>query len=57
MPLKKPPPRNEKPQSERFIEAARKIEASESPGAFDDAFKKVVPQRPLKVASNQKTDE
>jgi len=42
MPAKKPPPKNEKPQRERFIDTAREIEADESGKAFDRAFGKVV---------------
>lgn len=42
MPAKKPPPKDERPQRERFIETAREIEADETGKAFDQAFKKIV---------------
>ncbi len=49
MPAKKPPPKDEKPQRERFIDAAREIEADESGKSFERAFKKAVPNaRPPK---------
>jgi hypothetical protein len=41
MPARKPPSPNEKPQSERFIEAARKIGASEEATDFEKVFAKV----------------
>lgn len=41
MPAKKPKP-EEKPQSERFIETAKEIEADETKEGFERAFKKVV---------------
>ena len=41
MPGRKPKP-DEKPQRERFIEAAREIGANENPDAFEKAFKLVV---------------
>lgn len=43
MPAKKPKP-DEKPQSERFIEAAREAEADETEEGFERAFKKIVPE-------------
>jgi hypothetical protein len=43
---KKPP--DKRPQSERFKEAARTIEADESGKKFDEAFAKIVPKRPAK---------
>lgn len=49
MPKKKPPDPNEKPQHERFKEAAREIGADESGKAFEGAFGKIVP--PKKVQS------
>jgi hypothetical protein len=42
MPAKKPKP-DEKPQRERFIEAAREIGADETQEGFEKAFKRVVP--------------
>jgi transposase-like protein len=41
MPAKKPPNPDEKPQKERFIEAAKKAEVD--PDAFDRALKKILP--------------
>lgn len=43
MPAKKPPPKDEKPQRERFIEAAKAAEVDESGKAFEQAVKKVAP--------------
>lgn len=43
MPKKKPPDPNEKPQHERFKEAAREIGADKNPEAFERAFGKIVP--------------
>lgn len=40
MPAKKPKP-DEKPQSERFVEAAREIGAGETQEGFERAFKRV----------------
>lgn len=40
-----PPPKADNPeQSRRFIDMAREVEADESPGALDRAFKRVVPR-------------
>lgn len=41
MPAKKPKP-EEKPQHERFIEAAREVEADETEKGAEKAFEKVV---------------
>lgn len=43
MPKKKPMPKDEKPQSERFKEVARNIGADESGEKFERAVKKIVP--------------
>jgi hypothetical protein len=43
MPKKKPPDPSEKPQHERFKEAAKKIGADESGEKFERAFEKIVP--------------
>ena len=43
MPAKKPPPKDEKPQRERFMEAAKDVQADESGKEFERAVKKVVP--------------
>ena len=44
MPARKPK-MDEKPQSERFIETARKIGADEAPEAFERVFKQIVQPR------------
>lgn len=43
MPKRKPPDPKEKPQHERFKEAAREIEADESGKKFEEAFGRIVP--------------
>lgn len=45
MPKKNPPDPNEKPQHDRFKEAAREIGADESGKAFEKAFGKIVPPK------------
>ena len=45
MPAKKPPNPNEKPQHERFKEAANKIEADTTGKDFERAFARVVPPK------------
>ncbi len=50
MPAKKPKP-DEKPQRERFIEAAREIGADETQEGFERAFEKVI--SPATLARNQ----
>jgi len=42
MPAKKPPPRNEKPQKQRFMEAAKDTGADVSGREFERAVKQVV---------------
>lgn len=45
---RKPPPSKRKAdpkQFERFVEAARKAEVDEDPGALDRAFEKIVPPK------------
>lgn len=42
MPSRKPPPSDEKPQRDRFIETARAIGASEDPAEFEKVFREVV---------------
>lgn len=48
MPKKKPADPNEKPQHERFKEAAKELGADKNAEAFERAFGKIVP--PKKVA-------
>jgi hypothetical protein len=45
MPARKPRPPDEKPQRERFIEAAREHGVSEDPEDFERAFRQVVKPR------------
>jgi hypothetical protein len=52
MPAKKPKP-DEKPQSERFIETARQIEADETAEGFEKAFSHVVRQKPKLPEKNE----
>lgn len=47
MPARKPPPPDEKPQYERFLEAAREHGTSEDPEVFERVFAKVV--KPARV--------
>ena len=42
----KPKKKNDKPQSERFKEIARKLEVDESGKTFNEAFTKILPSRP-----------
>jgi hypothetical protein len=51
--MKAKPKEDDPKQSERFKEAARKAEVDENPGAFDEAFKKVVPPKPPKDRTPQ----
>ena len=47
MPARKPPQPDEKPQRERFLEAAREHGTSEDPEVFERVFAKVVkPTKP-----------
>lgn len=43
MPARKPPPPHEKPQFERFLEAAREVEAAETDEGLDKVVRKVLP--------------
>lgn len=43
MPKRKPPPKDEKPQRERFLEAAKDVEAESTGKAFERAVRKIVP--------------
>jgi hypothetical protein len=52
MPAKKPKP-DEKPQNERFIEAAREVGADETQKGFEEAFEKIIhPTSPPKSQKN-----
>jgi hypothetical protein len=48
MPTRKPRPPDEKPQRERFIEAAREHGASEDPEDFERVFRQVVKPQAIK---------
>ena len=56
MPARKPPPPDEKPQRERFIETAREIGASENPEDFERAFKAVMRAPNQKKRENEDQD-
>jgi len=45
MAMKKKPPKDTRPQSERFIEAAKNSGADESGKAFEKAFRKVMAKK------------
>ena len=45
MPAKKPRPKGEKPQRERFIETAKDLDAEAGKAEFERAIKKIVPKR------------
>jgi hypothetical protein len=51
MPARKPPAPDEKPQIERFIEAAREHGASEDPEEFERIFRRIV--KPKTTESGQ----
>lgn len=51
MAAKKKAPKDERPQSERFIEAAKMSGADESGKAFEKAFKKIAKPRKLGKAA------
>lgn len=44
MPGKKPKPKDEKPQRERFLDTAKQAEAGEDKAAFERAFRAVAPK-------------
>ena len=44
MPAKKPRPKDEKPQRERFIEKAKELDAENGKAAFERAVKKILPK-------------
>lgn len=54
MPARKPPAPDEKPQRERFIEAAREHGASEDPEDFERAFRQVVRPKVTTVPHSKK---
>ena len=52
MPAKKPRPKDEKPQRERFLETAKDLDAENGKAEFERAFKKVVPAKQLRKGSS-----
>lgn len=50
MPKKSTPPLNDEERAKRIRETAREIEASETKGEFERAFKKIV--KPKKITSS-----
>jgi hypothetical protein len=51
MPKRNPPPPDEKPQRDRFIETAREIGTSEDPEDFERVFRKVMKPNVIPTAS------
>jgi hypothetical protein len=43
MPVRKPRPKDEKPQFERFLETVRKVEAGETDEELERALEKIAP--------------
>jgi hypothetical protein len=56
MQAKKTPKPDDPAEYRRFLETARKVEADETPGSFDRAFKKLIgaPKRNEKLSKNVK---
>ena len=54
---KKPPKSNQKPQRERFIEAAREAGANETDNEFERALSKIVPPKRRKLSLNGNKDK
>jgi hypothetical protein len=52
MPARKPRPKDEKPQFERFIETVREVEADETDETLDRAIRKIVPARGGSIKPN-----
>jgi hypothetical protein len=54
MPARKPRPKDEKPQFERFLETVRKVEAGETDEELERALEKIAPPKkgkPIKSPS------
>lgn len=45
MPARKPRPKDEKPQFERFLETVRKVEAGETDEELERAIEKITPPK------------
>ena len=54
MPARKPPPPDEKPQFERFIETARAIGAADTDEALDRVIGKIAREKIIKSAPPDK---
>jgi len=50
MPARKPPPPDEKPQFERFLETAREVGAAETDEGLDAVLRKVIPPKQPSLA-------
>jgi hypothetical protein len=51
MPARKPPPPDEEPQFERFLETVREVEAAETDEGLDEAVHKVLPKKKVMPGS------
>jgi hypothetical protein len=49
MPARKPRPKDEKPQFERFLETVRKVEAGETDEELERALEKIAPPKPVDI--------
>jgi len=45
MPKKKPRPKDEKPQKQRFIDTAKEVGADQTGEVFEEAIKRVLPTK------------
>lgn len=52
MPARKPPQPDERPQFDRFIEAARRIGAAETDEALERAIEKIAPPKERTIKPN-----
>lgn len=55
MPARKPRPIDEKPQFERFLDAAREFETAETDEGLETIFRKVVTPKASEPESRKKT--
>lgn len=53
MPKEKKPDKDEKPQKQRFIDAAKESGADPTGDMFERAFKKIVPEKPRHLGSGK----
>jgi hypothetical protein len=54
MPARKPRPKDEKPQFERFVETVRKVGADETDEALERAIDKIAPPKRPKLIITKK---